>query len=700
MFQRLASMKNKTGKISRFLSIFPILGISLSGSSQEQKPDTLSKIGLQEVVVSALRLPFKENTVPYSISLMNARTNTQGLSLAEDLAGLPGLEVNDRYNYAVGDRIINRGFGARTQFGVRGIRIVQDDMPVTFADGQSNLEMIDLQNLSYVEHLRGPGSSLYGNASGGILILHSNPLSNDRFLSSVSSTIGSNGLFRWNGVLQGRIGKTEISGNYTNFHYSGFRDHASAGYQRAIVKLVTNLTASDNLQVHAGYVNFNALNPGSLTKLESDQDPGKANPSSISNAAGQDGNQAELAATWKHQTDSNSLFKLTVYGIHRSIVNPIIGKIVVLPQYSGGMVASYNSWITLGEKTLNWSAGTEIAARFNFRKNYLNNSGQESNLTIDQDEQVITSGLFIQALYPLTYRLKVDACLRYDVSYFGVRNNLLSSLNTDSSHRYMTALNPSFGVIYTLNERLNCFANITSSFETPTSTELVNRPDGAGGFNPDLNPSRAIEYEAGLRGYINPLLSYDLAIYMIQTRDELIPYQVPSSPGQDYFRNAGSTIRRGGEMTFRLLPFSFLDLNTSLTYIQALYKNFIVKTIDYSGNIIPGISQFHEVTELKFHPSGGFYCSILMENHGKMYVDDANSSTASPHTIFDLGLGHEGLIFGKNYLKRAIISGGISNLFNTHYITAVTVNAAAARYYEPGPGRTYYLNVRFDFGRH
>jgi iron complex outermembrane receptor protein len=693
-------MKNKTGKLSRFLSIFPILGISLSVTSQEQKPDTLPKIRLQEVVVSALRLPFKENTVPYSISLMNARTNTQGLSLAEDLAGLPGLEVNDRYNFAVGDRITNRGFGARTQFGVRGINIVLDDMPVTFADGQSNLEMIDLQNLSYVEHLRGPGSSLYGNASGGILILHTNQLSNDRFLSSVSSTMGSNGLFRWNGLLQGRIGKTEISGNYSNFHYSGFRDHASAEYQRAIIKLVSNLSETDNIQVHAGYVSFNALNPGSLTKLESDQDPGKANPSSIINAAGQNGNQAELAATWKHQADSNSMFKLTVYGIHRSVVNPIIGKIVALPQYSGGTAASYNSRIKLGNKTLNWSAGTEIAARFNNRKNYLNNSGQEGSLTINQNEQILGTGVFLQAMLPVTEKLKIDACLRYDLSYFGVQNKLVPSLNTDSSKKFMNALNPSLGLIYTFFGTISCFANISTSFETPTSTELVNRPEGAGGFNPDLNPSRALEYEAGIRGFINPVLKYDIAAYIITTKDELIPFQIPTAPGQDYYRNAGSTIRRGGELTFRYLPFSFIDLNTSLTYINAFYNKFVVKGNDYSGNKIPGISQTHYVVELKLHHPDGLYFSLLMQDYGKMYVDDANSASASPHTIFDLGLGHEGLNFGKNYVKRIIISGGISNLFNTRYITAVTVNAAASRYYEPGPGRTYYLNLRFDFGIH
>lgn len=623
------------------------------------------------------------------------------MSLAESIAGLPGLEVNARYNYAVGDRITNRGFGARTQFGVRGIRIVYDDMPVTFADGQSNLEMIDLQNLSTVELLRGPGSSLYGNASGGVLILHSKPIGDNRFLSSVSTTIGSDGLFRWNGLVEGKTGKSGISASFSDFYYTGFRDHASAEYKRTFFKLVSNLTVNDNLQVEAGVVKFNSLNPGSLTKEESEQYPGKANPSSISNAAGQDGNQVQFAGTWRHQIDSSSQFKLTVYGIHRSVVNPIIGKIVVLPQYSGGVVAFYNSMIRVGERTLEWSAGTEIAMRFNNRKNYVNNGGQEGNITINQLEQVIGTGVFLQALYPVTGKLNIDACLRYDLSYFGAQNRIIIAGSTSNSgERYMNALNPSIGLIYHLFKNIRLFTNISTSFETPTSTELVNRPDGAGGFNPDLNPARAVEYEAGIRGYINPLITYDLAGYVIRTKDELIPFQVPATPGQDYYRNAGSTLHRGGELTFRFSPVSFIDFITSLTYIDARYKNFLVKDIDYSGNNIPGISRVHEVAELKLHHSKGLYFSFLMQSFGKMYVNDANTEATSRYTVFDLGLGHEGLLFGKKQVKKIILSCGISNLFDRHYVTSVSVNAAANRYYEPGPGRTWYINARFDFGIH
>jgi iron complex outermembrane receptor protein len=681
-----------------FVTILYFNIYSFTAFSQIIKNDTIPEVGLPDVVVSALRLPFKESTIPYSISLINSRNNTQGLSLAENLAGLPGLEVNARYNYSVGDRITNRGFGARTQFGVRGIRILLDDIPVTFADGQSNLEMIDLQNLSLIEFLRGPGSSLYGNASGGVLLLHSKAITNDCFLASLSSTAGSDGLLRMNGLLEGNIRKSSYSFNYSEFHYSGFRDHASAAYKRAFIKMLSNLSSNDNLLFEAGVVKFDALNPGSLTKQESVFEPKIANPASVSNAAGQSGNQIQMAGTWKHKPDSISLFKLAVYGVHRFVDNPIIGKIVVLPQFSAGATAAYNSSFHFANKTIEWSTGIEFASRFNYRKNYTNNNGQEGIIIINQQEQVIGAGVFFQVLFPASQKLNFDACVRYDLNYFEVNNKLNPVSGKGTDGRTMNSFDPSFGFIYHLFKNIRFFSNISTSFETPTSTELVNRPDGTGGFNPDLNPSHAFEYEAGIRGTMGSNITYDVTAYLIHTKDELIPFQIESAPGQDYYRNAGTTMRKGGEFTFRVRPSPFLDFNTGLTYIDAVYSDFTIDGISYSGKKIPGINRVHGFAELKLHNLTGLYFSLQIENYGKMYVNDANSDATNNYAKFDLGIGHEGLSFGKKQVKTIILSGGISNLFNIHYITAITINAASGRYYEPGPGRTFYLNARFDFG--
>jgi iron complex outermembrane recepter protein len=664
-----------------------------------QIPDTIPGVNIPEVVISALRLPFRESTVPYSITLMNTRKNTQGLSLSETLAGIPGMVINARYNYAVGDRITNRGFGARTQFGVRGIRILYDDMPVTFADGQTNLEMIDLQNLDYVEFLRGPGSALYGNASGGILLLHSNPITDYKFLSSLSSTYGSHGLFRLTGQVELRTGKTGILLNATDFSYSGFREHSSSDLKRAFLKINSDISSRNNILFEAGTVRFNALNPGSLTREEYERDPTLANPMSVSNAASQDGSQSQIMATWKHLSDSISNFKITLYGISRKVVNPIIGKIVVLPQYSIGATATYNSEFAIGRKKLSWSAGTEIAMRNNDRKNYININGEQGSIIVNQKESIIASGFFLQGLLPASEKLNIDACLRYDLTHFGVNNLLADTAGGNPvENRNMSALNPSIGLIYRVLQNMRLFGNISTSFETPTSTELVNTPEGLGGFNPELKPARALQYETGLRGYISSILTYDIAAYIIQTRDELIPYQVSSAPGQDYYRNAGSTLRKGGEAALRFTPVSYLELNASLTYIDASYKDFTIEETDYSGKKIPGISRIHGVAEIKMEQKNGLFISLLLQSFSKMYVNDANSESSDPYGLFDIGLGHNGFAFGKHKVSSIKLSGGISNVLNKKYISSVSVNAAANRYYEPGPGRTFFINGRIEFG--
>ncbi len=668
---------------------------------QVQRSDTLHQVQLPEVTITALLTPLKISSVPYGVSIQKGRSNTPGLSLLENISGLPGgLEVDAQYNFAVGDKITNRGFGARTQFGVRGVRIVNDGVPVTFVDGQSNLEMIDLQDISYVELLRGPGSSIYGNASGGVLFLHSYPINPDIVFSSVSSTVGSNGLIQLNGSVGGRFGNSNIAGNLTNFQYTGFRDHASAFYDRGILKLNSELSLADDLQIQAGYVHFSARDPGSLTLQESIQNPELADPLCVTNAAGQSGFQGQVSAVWNHMEKDFSFFKLTLYDITRSVDNPIIGKIVVLPQNSGGTNFIYSFKSRIGGLLIPWTVGAEFAFRLNHRKNYINNDGDKGMIILNQDEQIVGTGIFMQTLVPVSKDLDVHGSLRLDLTYFGIVNRLVDTLaarNTGS--RTMNGLSPSVGLVYRKVPNMNCFIDFSTSFETPTSTELANRPDQVGGFNPNLNPSHAIEFEAGIRGKMYSIINYDLTGYLIQTRDEIVPYQIPSSPGQYFYRNAASTARSGVEAAIGFQPLQFLTINLSTNFIYAFYSTYAIPGISYNGNEIPGINKIRGVMELRFHSQQGWYFSTLFQSFGTVYTDDSNSARTNPYLLTDFSLGHEDLRLGKKWIHTFRLSAGLSNAFAVRYITSVAINAADSKYYGPGPGRTFYANLCWVFGK-
>jgi len=694
----------KTGNTVIYKVSLLVASISflLSGKTEAQVKDTtISHVyEIPPVIITALRVPVKESSVPYSVTTMETRKNIQGLSLSETLAGLPGLEVNARYNLAVGDRISNRGFGARTQFGVRGVRIIVDDIPATMADGQTNLEMIDLQDLSYVELLRGPGSSLYGNSSGGVLKLYSNPLPSAPVHFSLSSTNGSDGLFRWNGTIGASLAKTKVSGSFTDFSYNGYREHSNADFNRATFKISTSLSPSDILLLSAGYVHFVALSPGSLTKQEAEQNPKLANPLSVQNKAGENGTQFLASASWKHQHDTISLLRINVYDSYRSIRNPIVGKIIELPQNAGGIDVFHDRKLNIMGKRVDWSVGAELGLRLNNRKNYKNNSGSQGDLFINQDERVINAGLFTQAIVPATVKIDIAGSIRYDQTYFGVTDFLSNSQNTDNSgNRTMKGVSPALGIVYRFTKSLNCFTNVSTSFETPTSTELANRPGGVGGFNPDLNPSHALEYEAGFRGSYSTNFKYDLTGYIINIKDELIPFEVlPDLPGgQVYYRNAGSAVHRGVELSLIYYPLSSLKGRISFTYIDAYFKNYVVSGIDYSGNNVPGITPTRIVAELTYSTPVKLYVSALTQIFSKVTANDANTANANPYTIFDLDIGHDGISFGKDKKTKLILSGGISNIINTHYISSVTINATAERYYEPAPGRSFFLNVHLVF---
>lgn len=351
-------------------------------------------------------------------------------------------------------------------------------------------------------------------------------------------------------------------------------------------------------------------------------------------------------------------------------------------------------------KRVDWSVGAETGLRYNNRKNFINNSGSEGELLLNQDEHVINFGLFTQAIVPVTLKIGIAGSIRYDQTYFGVTDFLFNSQNIDNSgKRMMKGISQALGIVYRLSKSLNCFANISTSFETPTSTELANRPGGIGGFNPDLNPSHALEYEAGFRYSYSTIFQYYFTGYIINIKDELIPFEVlPDAPGgQDYYRNAGSAVHRGAELSLIYYPLLSLKARMSFTYIDAYFKNYVVKGIDYSGNKVPGITPTRIAAELTYNTQVKLYVSALMQTFGKVTANDANTANANSYTIFDLDIGHDGISFGKNKKTKLILSGGISNIFNAHYISSVTINATAGRYYEPAPGRSFFLNARFVY---
>jgi iron complex outermembrane receptor protein len=668
--------------------------------------DTMIFRDTNQVYVIGVRTPLTREFVPYSVSQVHINAANESRTLADAIHGLPGLQLSDRQNYAVGERITNRGFGARTQFGVRGVKIIEDIIPATFADGQSATESIDPESIVFAELLQGPGSAMYGNAAGGVLLLRGDPAMRGGYSSQMAAlgaraTFGSYGFEREGVSLFAR--PTELvtmSGNYSHLTSDGYRAHSAAKTTRGDLRGFLPIASDDDIQIDGRYTEFHALSPGALTQAEYDTNARIAAASSIKANAGKDGHQNQIAALWDHRMSAMDL-RISSYIIGRTLTNPIVGKIIGLARTAGGVDLTLAPRREASEAaSLLWNLGASLAMQNDDRTSYANLSGVRGDINLDQNENVTTiAGFGALTWTPLT-DLSAMAALRYDRALFSVTDHYITGKDPDDSgDRTMDALSPSLGVIWRFTDSFHLFGNVSTSFETPTTSELSNQASGAGGFNPDLDPQRAVGVEAGVRGSLLDDVRVSLTGYRTDIRDELIAFEVPGAPGRSYYRNAGTARHQGVEASLAAIVLDSLQLSAAFSAIDARYREYAPAGASYAGNKVPGIASTLLDITADLHAPLGFHASVTWMAVGRSFADDANAVVAPGYSIVNLSLENSALRLGDVWGASLAIAAGIENLLDTKYISSVVVNAAANRYFEPGPGRSYWLTARLALDR-
>lgn len=309
--------------------------------------------------------------------------------------------------------------------------------------------------------------------------------------------------------------------------------------------------------------------------------------------------------------------------------------------------------------------------------------------------------LFTQAHVDLLTSLMVMAGARYDRIRFTATDRLIAPGNPDDSgERTMAAVSPSVGVTWRAGPRFDVYGNFATSFETPTTSELANQPSGAGGFNPSLAPQRTRSVELGVNGrasWAGTAGSWQLAAYEARVNDALIPFEVPGSPGRQYFRNAGTLRNRGVEAGTSLVLPASLAVRASLTHVDSRFVRFAVTsggvTQTYDGNRVPGVAHNRADLTLSYQP-GRIFLDLDTRTSSSMPVNDANSARSDAYTIVAVRAGLLGIRAGAAELAPHV---GILNLFDRPYTTSVVVNAFGGRYYEPGQPRSFYGGATLRF---
>lgn len=642
---------------------------------------------------------------PFALTVLRPDSTRPGQRLNavdESLALIPGLSSASRNNPSQDPRLSIRGFGARSAFGVRGVRVLRDGMPLTLPDGQTPLDYMSLESVSRIEVMRGSASALYGNASGGVIDILSAEPDASPFSIDAKQWAGSDDFLRSVLAISGTAGGVGYVADVARTSSDGARDHSwsrsFAGFGRA---LYAAKRSRFSLSV-MGLDNPLAQNPGALTIEELRDNPRAADPQSSRRKARKAVRQVQIGTSLTHDLPRGNV-SLSAFGGSRSLDNPLTFAVVEIGRHTWGASGVLRQAMKVGALKHDVAVGIDMQWQNDLRRNYAacadtisptgptatcpDITSERGVVTLDQRELVSSTGIYVSDDVSLTRRVSINGGIRADRVRFEVQDRLLSASNPDDSgERSLHSVNPIAGIVARLNPSTSLYGNVSSAFETPTATELGNQPDGSAGINEELDPQRSVTLEAGIRGFAGTF-SYDIAAYSTRVTDELVPFEIPGGSGRRYFRNAGRTSRRGietgGEYRLRLLT-----LMASYNYSRFRFEDFLSGTADYGGNEIPGIPR-HRLQAAATASIGRSFAVLESELAGASFADDANTFRAPGYSAFHLRAG----VKPKIGATRIAVVAGIQNVLDRAYAPSIAVNAARFRYFEPAAPRSLSLGV-------
>ena len=665
-----------------------------AGAQPAQRPP------IEEIVVTATRIEKPLDRVPAAITVINQediQLGRQQLALDESLSRVPGVYMQNRFNFAQDLRVSIRGFGARANFGIRGIKILVDGIPETLPDGQGSVDSIDLGAASQIEVLRGPSSSLWGNASGGVISVTSE-LAPDEPFTEVRVTAGEYDYQK----LQFKAGGAGDTLGYlfslSDSSYDGYRAQSRAENTQLTGRLNFDLGRDREFLTVLNYTDQPISDdPGAITAADVAANPRQARDVNVAFDAGEFLEQSRIGFVYSMPIGERHAISARNYYAWRDFGNKLpfaAGGIVELDRFfaGGGMSYTYSAmWAGRPNQLI---VGIDLDHQDDDRMRFDNNLGTQGALSFDQNETVRSRGVFVQNDLTLTDTIDLSFGVRVDNIEFDVTDRFLGD-GDDSGSVKLDDVSPMFGIVVALADNLNLYGTYSTAFETPTTTEF-NRPDGSGGFNTSLEPQFATNFEVGLRGRIADRHFYEIAVFSIEVEDELIPFEVPSSPGRDFFANAGQSTRNGVELSMRANPTDRLRATLSYTYADFEYDRFVEGAQnDFSGNTIPGIADEVLFGELMYRHERGWYAALDILHTGEQFANNANTVVDDGYTVANLRLGLE------KELDSMTISPflGINNLSDETYIANIRINSFAGRFFEPAPGSNAYAGVTVSFRR-
>jgi iron complex outermembrane recepter protein len=650
---------------------------------------------MEDITVSATRIDSSLYDVPAAIGYVDQTDISSGkqmLGLDESLVRIPGMFMQNRNNFAQSLKISIRGFGARANFGTRGIKLYQDGIPLTTVAGQGGIEDVDLNSINRIEVMRGPASSLYGSSSGGVIHFYTGDQDIVEPYVEANYSKGEYATNIANIKTGGQLNKLDYFLNLSHLDSQGYRSHNRTRNSKFNSKFKYNIDESSEFTtVLTLYDAPQADDPGGINFASMNSDRRQARPQNITQNSGEDIDQQKLGFVYKKEIGQNQQLELRNYYVRRDFQGllPITGSgFVEFERFQFGGGAQYSIESNLfgfGNRTI---IGLEVDTQEDDRQRYNNNAGAQGAMTVNQLEQGDSVGIYLRNETALAEKWDLSLGLRYDNVSLELEDFFLSDGN-NSSELNFEELSPMAGLLWKAHPSAHIYANISSVFETPTFTELANVPAG-GGFT-NVTAQKALNFELGIKGAVSPRFNYDFAVFHIDVDDEIINVQTIGSTG--VFNNADTT-REGIEASVSLIPYTGVNMLMSYTYNDFTFDNFPVSVCTTcAGNELPGLPEHNFYAELAYTHASGFFSSIDFQFVSTMFTDNANTGSNRPYGVSNLRAGYVMELGDVEFTPYA----GINNLFDEEYVGNVRINAFGGRYYEPAPEFNAYagLNVRY-----
>ncbi|HEY2862830.1 MAG TPA: TonB-dependent receptor [Casimicrobiaceae bacterium] len=668
-------------------------------------------VRIDPLVITATRIEERAFDLPVAIdSIDSARIqqNQLQINLSESLSRVPGLVVQNRWNYAQDLQVSSRGFGARASFGVRGIRLYQDGIPATMPDGQGQTGSFSLASARRIEVLRGPFSTLYGNASGGVISIFTEdgPPTPTAQAEVVGGSYGT-----WNAIA--KFGGEEHGFNFSaaanHFATNGYRDHSEASRDQFNAKLKFALDGDTRVAVIANTLyQPEAQDPLGLTRAEWQVNPRQADSAATLFNTRKTVGQQQGGASIERSIGADTTLRLVAYAGQRAVRQYLAlsgsgdtssGGVTDLFGNFSGIDLRATTRVALIGRPLTLTAGAAYDRQRQARKGFVNNNGALGDLRRHEDDSVRNQDVYAQAEWAPVDAVSLLAGARYSDVRFDSIDHYITALNPDDSGRVaFSHASPVGGLVWHAAEAVNVYANWGEGFETPTFIELAYRNVGTG-LNFALQPAISRSTEIGVKAYIAGRQRVNLAAFSTNTSNEIIVDA--STGGRTTYKNAGRTRRRGVEAQWEGTIGGGFTAYAAYTYLSAKFAEDTTTgtppLLVPAGSRLPAVPANSAYAELAWTRSewSGFSVALEAQYADKLYVNERNTDAAPAYTVANVRAGFEQRV-GMWTLREF---ARVNNLTDRNYIGSVIVGDTNGRFFEPAAGRNYLVgasaNVRF-----